>query len=93
MGTRSSTIRVHCTCVYTLLTLPPNMDFLLLLRALLCEGEAGIPPDSLAGCDRLDCEGEVGKDEGMEHWLCDEDTERKLEKPGELRARRQAGGT
>ena len=57
---------------FILLTLPPNMDFLLLLRALLCDGEAGIPPDNLAGCDRLDCEGE----EGIGHGFIDEETER-----------------
>ena len=52
------------------------MDFLLLLRALLWEGEAGIPPESLVGWERLDCEGEEGKDEGIGHWFGDEDTER-----------------
>ena len=64
------------------------MDFLLLLRALLWEGEAGNPPDNLVGCERLDCEGEEGNTEGMEHWFIDVDD---LKKPGELRARRQAG--
>ena len=51
------------------------MDFLLLLRALLCEGEAGIPPDNLAGCDRLDCEGEEGKFVGMEQEFIDTEFE------------------
>ena len=46
----------------------------------------------MAGCERLDCDGELGNVEGTEHWLIDDDTARQLEKPGELRARRQAGG-
>ena len=51
------------------------MDFLLLVRALPCEGEAGITPENFDGCDRLDCEGEEGNGEGMEDWLIDEDVE------------------
>ena len=69
------------------------MDFLLLLCPLLCEGEAGIPPESFVGCERLDCEGEEGKDEEIGHWFSAGDAERKLEEHGELRARRHAGET
>ena len=59
----------HTLNKYQRLTLPPNIDFLLLPRALLWEGEAGIPPESLEGCERLDCEGDEGKFEIEQEFI------------------------